>query len=342
MKGDVEKFLDLKGGEIVADLTLGLGGHAEIILKKIGKHGHLYAFEQDQRNLKEAQTVLRAYEDQITYIHDNFRYLKTRVKESAAKAPSAALSENVDPHVRASTLRSPFSCRLAPAAFAADSTGYVDSILLDLGLSSPHVDTPESGFSFMADGPLDMRFDQRNQLTAANVVNTYSEKQLVKIFYEYGEERLAKKIVRDICMRRVEKKFSSTKELADFIEKAMPKKYAKSLKGHPATRIFQALRIEVNDELNALKEVLPQAISILKIGGRIVIISYHSLEDRIVKQFFKELEHPKAVGEEAIYSNFGEPIVKSLTKKPVIPSQKEIDENNRCRSAKLRAYQKLK
>lgn len=300
LKVDVEKFLDLKGGEVVADLTLGLGGHAEIILNKIGKHGYLYAFEQDQRNLKEAQTVLRAYKDQITYIHDNFRYLKTRV------------------------------------------TGNVDAILLDIGLSSPHVDIAESGFSFMSDGPLDMRFDQRNQLTAADVVNTYSEKRLVEIFYEYGEERLAKKIARDICKRRVEKKFSSTKELGDFIEKSMPKKYSKSLKWHPATRIFQALRIEVNDELNALKEVLPQAISILKIGGRIVIISYHSLEDRIVKQFFKELEHPKAVGEQAIYSNFGVPIVKALTKKPVIPSQKEIEENKRSRSAKLRAYEKLK
>lgn len=300
MKEDVEKFLDLHGGETVADLTLGLGGHSEIILNKIGKNGHLYAFEQDARNLKEAEIGLSGYKDQITYIHDNFRYLKNRV------------------------------------------TGNVDAILLDLGLSSPHVDTAESGFSFMSDGPLDMRFDQRNPLSAADVVNAYGESRLTQIFFEYGEERLAKKIARDICKRRVDKKFSSTKELADFIDEVMPKKFTKGMKGHPATRIFQALRIEVNDELGALKEVLPQAMEILKVGGRIVIISYHSLEDRIVKQFFKDLERPKAQGEEAIYSNFGEPIVKALTKKPVVPSLKEIEENNRSRSAKLRAYQKLK
>lgn len=310
LKEDVEKFLGLKEEQSVADLTLGLGGHAEIILKKIGKNGYLYAFEQDERNLKEAKIGLSAYKNQITYIHDNFRYLKQRVTESAGKA--------------------------------ADSTGYVDAILLDLGLSSPHVDTAESGFSFMSDGPLDMRFDQRSVLRASDVINAYPESRLVEIFFEYGEERLAKKIARDICKRRVEKEFSSTKELADFIDEAMPKKFTKSMKGHPATRIFQALRIEVNDELGALKEVLPQAMEILKVGGRIVIISYHSLEDRIVKQFFKDLERPKAQGEQAIYSNFADPIVKALTKKPVVPSQKEIEENNRSRSAKLRAYQKLK
>ncbi|MBI4235415.1 16S rRNA (cytosine(1402)-N(4))-methyltransferase RsmH [Candidatus Peregrinibacteria bacterium] len=342
LKEDVEKFLDLKEGGVVADLTLGLGGHAEIILKKIGKNGYLYAFEQDARNLKEAKIGLSAYKNQITYVHDNFRYLKSRVTEASGKRPSAALPKNIDPHVRSSTLRSTFSGCLASGHFPEASTGNVDAILLDLGLSSPHVDIAESGFSFMADGPLDMRFDQRNVLTAGDVINVYPESRLVKIFFEYGEERLAKKIARDICTRRLEKKFSSTKELADYIEEIVPKKYSKAMKGHPATKIFQALRIEVNDELSALKEVLPQAMEILKPNGRIVIISYHSLEDRIVKQFFKGLERPKAEGQDAIYSNFGEPIVKALTKKPVIPTQKEIEENNRSRSAKLRAYQKLK
>ncbi|MEK7085514.1 MAG: 16S rRNA (cytosine(1402)-N(4))-methyltransferase RsmH [Patescibacteria group bacterium] len=307
LRNDVQKYLALNGGEKVIDMTLGLGGHALDILKKIGKKGTLIAFEQDERNLIEAQKRLAEYKSQIVYFNNNFRYLKSRVTER-------------------SVLLSP-----------------IDAILFDLGLSSPHVDDPERGFSFMKEGPLDMRFDQSGKLTAAIVINTYPEEHLADIFFNYGEERMSRKIARSIVTQRKIKPFEKTLELADFIQSVMPVKHFKKGKMmHPATRIFQAIRIEVNDELNALKDALEQSIEILKIGGRIVIISYHSLEDRIVKQFFKKLEHPPVKSQEmAIYRNYDEPIVKILTKNPVIPTEEEISENPRSRSAKLRAYEKL-
>lgn len=295
LKGEVQRYLNLNSGDTVLDATLGLGGHALDILKKIGKRGKLYAIEQDLRNLQEAKKRLKSFESQIVYIHDNFRYLKSRVTEE------------------------------------------VDAILFDLGLSSAHVDEASRGFSFLKDGPLDMRFDQRQELTAQVVLNTYSEHDLADIFWNYGEERMSKKASRLIVERRSKKLFESTVELANFLEQILPRQHAKKV--HPATKIFQALRIEVNDELNALKEALDQAMHVLKIGGRIVIISYHSLEDRIVKQFFKALLQPKI---ESIYSTYGEPFVAALTKKPVIPTEIEISTNPRSRSAKLRAYKKIK
>ena len=192
----------------------------------------------------------------------------------------------------------------------------------------------------MKEGPLDMRFDQREGKTAADVINTYCEDQLVNIFFKYGEERMSKKIARRICERRGSTPFVTTVDLADVIEKAVPKKFS-SKKSHPATQIFQALRIEVNDEFEVLEAVLRQSMEILKIGGRIVVISYHSMEDRIVKQFFKALEKTEPSPEQAVYSNHGEPIVQALTKKPVIPTEEEILQNPRSRSAKLRAYKKI-
>lgn len=305
LKRDVQKYLDLKGGETVVDATLGLGGHAKDILEKIGEEGRLIAFDQDERNLEEAKRVLEPYEKQITYISDNFRYLKNRIT-------GLKITE-------------------------------LDAVLFDIGLSSPHVDDPERGFSFLKEGPLDMRFDQKGKLTAADVINAYSEEALVKIFFEYGEERMSRRVARKICERRTDKNFSSTTEFADFIEEIMPKKRpGRGSKSHPATKIFQAIRIEVNDELNALKEALAQAVDLVKVGGRIVVISFHSLEDRIVKHFFKDLEKPPVdTPEEAIYRNFGDPIVKILTRKPVIPTDEEIKANPRSRSSKLRAYEIL-
>lgn len=302
LKADVQKFLQLAPGEVVVDATLGLGGHSLDILKAVGGSGKLIAFEQDERNLQEAKRRLKAYEKQIVYVHDNFCNLKTRVNENG------------------------FS--------------QVDAILFDLGLSSPHVDEGERGFSFMKEAPLDMRFDQRQSLTAEIMVNTYEEEKLAEIFHVYGEEPMGRKIARMICERRKEKPFTSTTELAEFVAGVVPKKFAKKV--HGATRVFQALRIAVNDELEVLKTALRESMEILKIGGRVVIISYHSLEDRIVKHFFKELERPVAVGEESIYSNFGDPFVENLAKKPVVPDEEEIKENPRSRSAKLRAYKKLK
>ncbi len=303
LRADVQKYLSLKKVEIVVDGTLGLGGHAEDILKAIGKEGKLIAFEQDERNLSSAREFLKKYESQIVYIHDNFCYLKNRLEEVGVQK--------------------------------------VDAILLDLGLSSPHIDDETRGFSFLRSGPLDMRFDLRNKKTAEYVVNNYEEEKLVKIFFEYGEEKFASKIAREICRYRKSVPFTETTELADFISDIVPKKFVK--RGiHPATKVFQALRIEVNDELNVLKDVLRQAKDVLKVGGRIVVISYHSLEDRIVKQFFKALERPEPSEEEKVYQTYGEPIFERLTKKPVTPGEEEISENIRSRSAKLRAYRKIR
>lgn len=320
MREEVKEFLALEGGEVVVDGTLGLGGHASDVLetlrraeKKVGSGaGVLIGFDQDERNLKVAKKrMIERFGDleikqKTRFVHDNFCHLKIRITEEGFPK--------------------------------------VDRILLDLGLSSPHVDEAERGFSFMQNGPLDMRFDQRSSLTASEVVNTYSEQDLTDIFYRYGEERLAKKISRLIVERRKEQEFCTTEELRDFLEDVYPKSRGKfGKKSHPATKIFQALRIEVNNELNVLEEVLEQAADVLKTGGRIVVISYHSLEDRIVKQFFKKLERPEVTDpEKKIYQNFEDPIFSSLTKKPVIPDQKEIDENPRSRSAKLRAYEKVR
>ena len=240
----------------------------------------------------------------VIYINDNFRYLKSRIAEKGIKEVSA--------------------------------------VLFDLGLSSPHVDDCERGFSFIKEGPLDMRFDLRGELTAADVINRYEEEELARVIYEYGEERRSRQIARKICTKRKAKPFTTTKEFADFIAEILPKEFKKKGKFHPATRIFQALRIEVNDEINALKEALVQATDVMCSGGRIVVISYHSLEDRVVKHFFKELMRPPVKSaEESLYRSYGEPLFISLTKKPVIPTETEIAENPRSRSAKLRAYQKI-
>ncbi|MFC1616329.1 16S rRNA (cytosine(1402)-N(4))-methyltransferase RsmH [Patescibacteria group bacterium] len=304
LRDEVQSYLALNEGNVVADLTLGLGGHSKDILSKIGEGGVLVAFEQDERNLKVAQECLKQFSEQIIYINDNFRYLKTRITGKGIKE--------------------------------------LDAILLDLGISSVHVDEPDRGFSFLKEGPLDMRFNPNQKLSAELVVNTYSESELRNIFYKYGEEKAAPKIAREICKYRKDKEISSTVELANLIEAAIPKHKKKGKSSHPATKIFQALRIEVNDELSALEEVLLQSFEVLKPGGRIVVISYHSLEDRIVKHFFKSLERPEVTSpEQALYQSYGDPLVEKLTKKPVIPNSKEIEINSRSRSAKLRAYKKL-
>ncbi len=296
----VEKYLDLKEGNQVVDATLGLGGHSLDIIKRIGSKGKLYAFEWDKRNLKEAQERLREYENQITYFNENFRYLKNRITEKGVSK--------------------------------------VDAIFFDLGLSSPHVDDPERGFSFMKDGPLDMRFDQRLPKTASDILSTYSEEELMDIFFRYGEERASKKIAKAICDYRKTDNFNTTLQLAEFLEGIL-RSYR--MKKHPATKIFQALRIEVNDEINSLTDALQQAMELLDVGGRIVVISYHSLEDRAVKHFFKSLLNPPVSPEQQVFRVHGEPIVQSLTRKPVVPSSEEIKENPRSRSAKLRAYKLL-
>ena len=219
----------------------------------------------------------------------------------------------------------------------------VDRVLLDIGLSSLHVDDADRGFSFKNDGPLDMRFDQRNPLTAADVVNSYSKDDLANVLFQFGEIRESRKLARKIVEQREIKPFTRTLELSELVEKAFPIKRAKKgAKSHPATKVFQAIRIEVNKELEVLTDVLRQAVEILSIGGIVEVITFHSLEDRIVKQFFKDLVRPKAVGDLAIYSNYAEPYFEAVSKKPIVPSEKEITENPRSRSSKLRVYKKVR
>lgn len=288
--------LNLRSGMTVVDCTLGLGGHSEAILEAIGLDGHLIVFEQDERNLKQAKKRLKKYEPQITYVHSNFSQLKAELSEL--------------PH-------------------------RPDAILFDLGLSSPHVDDSERGFSFRQEGPLDMRYDQRSELTAYTVVNQYKENDLANVIYEYGEERRSRPIARAIIKARP---IETTTQLADVIAKTFKQKPGI----HPATKTFQALRIYVNRELEVLEDALQQAIEVISPKGRIAVISYHSLEDRIVKQTFKYYTQDCICPKElpVCQCNF-EKILYILTKKPIIPSGIEVQENPRSRSAKLRVAEKL-
>jgi len=301
----VEKYSELKKGDTVIDCTLGLGGHSEMFLKQIGDKGILVAFEQDENNLKIAKERLNKNKNKIYFFHDNFVLLQTEIDKIDEIALKGA-----------------------------------DVIFFDLGLASTHVDAPERGFSFQSDGPLDMRFDTRNRLTAEELLRKYSEKRLEEIFKLYGEERFAKKfahiIKRNLPIR-------TTKQLADLIQRNSPRpKFYGKKPIHPATRIFQALRIEVNKELDVLESALLQAIQILKKGGRLMVISYHSLEDRIVKNVLRDAskecicppEVPRCVCNH-------KPEISILTKKPIQPDEAEIQNNPRSRSAKMRIAEKM-
>lgn len=286
---EVCELLDLPKKRNVVDATLGLGGHAREILQRMPKSGKLIGFDADPEHLKRAKSKLRSYKDRTVLINANF----------------VEMTEAIQANTRVKG---------------------VDAILFDLGLASPHVDMPERGFSFQREGELDMRFNPKEQtLTAADVVNTYSERNLIRVFKEYGEEKRARKIAQALCKTRKRKPFKTTTQLADFIEKHVKR----TGRIHPATRIFQALRIEVNKELDVLVSALKQAVELLNKKGRIAVISYHSLEDRIVKNFFRDLARHN-----------GESL-KLVTKKPIAPSHEEVMRNPRSRSAKLRVAEKL-
>lgn len=298
----VQKYLNLKRGDIAVDCTLGLGGHSEDILKKIGPKGTLIVFEQDEQNLEIAKENLKKHKN-VIYINQNFEYLEEELRKRKISK--------------------------------------VNGILFDLGLCSSHLEMENRGFSFRVNEPLDMRFSKNFiNLTAADIVNRYPIDKLTKIFREYGEERFAYKIANAINSRRKIKPIKTTKELADLIEKTKPRQKFNNI--HPATQVFQALRIAVNNELEALKNVLPQTISVLKKSGGLVVISYHSLEDRIVKHFLKLQERECICPLHILICQCShEPTLKILTKKPVRPSEREIKANPRGRSALLRAAKRI-
>lgn len=216
----------------------------------------------------------------------------------------------------------------------------VDGILLDLGVSSPQIDNIERGFSFMNDAPLDMRMDNRNNLDASKVVNEYKLEELIDIFYTYGEEKFSKSIAKNIVQYRSTKKIETTLELVDIIKRSVPTKYF--INNHPERQIFQAIRIEVNGELKVLSSVLPDAIDLLKSGGRLCVITFHSLEDRIVKQTFKKYSEINEIvkGLPVIPDEY-KPLIKIINNKPIIATEEEIKENSRSKSAKLRIIERL-
>lgn len=245
--------LDIKPDGIYVDGTLGGGGHSYEILKRLSPKGRLIGIDQDGEALKAAGERLKEFENQITLVRSNYCEIDKVLKEL-----------NVEK---------------------------VDGILLDIGVSSYQLDNLERGFSYKSDAPLDMRMDTRQELTAADVVNTYSENELFKIIKDYGEDKFAKNIAKHIVLARKEKPLETTKELSEVIKRAIPMK-VQAKGGHPAKKTFQAIRIEVNQELTVLKESIDKMIDLLKPNGRICIITFHSLEDRIVKTKFRENENP--------------------------------------------------
>lgn len=295
------KGLNIKEDGIYVDATLGYAGHSSEILKRLTT-GHLYSFEQDEEAIKHSKEKLKKISNNFTIIYSNFVNMKEKLKEQGITK--------------------------------------VDGILFDLGLSSPQIDNKDRGFTFMTDAPLDMRMDTSKDIDAKYIVNNYSIEKLSNIFFLYGEEKMSKIIAKKIVNERLKKEIKTTKELVKIIESAVGAKYFN--KNHPERQIFQAIRIEVNGELDVLKDVLPDAINLLNKGGRISVITFHSLEDRIVKQIFKKDSDIDDLvkGLPVIPKEF-QPKLKLINKKPILPSEEELNENSRSRSAKLRIVERI-
>lgn len=296
-------MLDIKPNGIYIDGTLGRGGHSAAILKCL-KDGHLYAFDRDAAAISDSKQRLSAISDQFTCIHANFSMMKQALESFGVKK--------------------------------------VDGILLDLGVSSPQFDEAERGFSYRFDAPLDMRMDQTQKLNASQIVNTWSYEQLVTIFYRYGEEKFARPIARAIERQRTIAAIQTTFELVAVIKSALPQKVLNK-KGHPAKKVFQAIRIAVNDELGELEQALNDGLSLLKPNGRFCVISFHSLEDRMVKEAFVSASSvPKTdkriplLPSELPTSNY-----RLVHKKPITADETELNENNRSHSAKLRTIERI-
>lgn len=295
------EYLDIKANGIYVDATLGYAGHASEILKRIPK-GHLYGFDQDDYAIEKSEIRLREVADNYTIIRSNFSRLKEELK----------------------TL----------------DVSVVDGILFDLGVSSVQLDVAERGFSFQRDAKLDMRMDTSKNFCAYDVVNEYSYQDLVRIFREYGEEKYASSIARNIVKAREESPVETTFQLVDIIKKSMPMKAMRD--GHPARRTFQAIRIEVNQELEVLKIGLEQAISLLNKGGRLCVISFHSLEDKIVKDVFQKYSEVRGEMKDLPYvPEEYEPKYKVIAK-GIKPQELELQENNRAHSARLRVIEKIR
>ena len=284
------------------DGTLGGGGHAYEVVRRLSPQGSFIGIDQDADAIRAAGQKLREFSN-VTLIRSNY-------------------------------------CNVREELMGNHITG-VDGILLDLGVSSYQLDTPERGFSYMADAPLDMRMDQRSSITAGDIINGYSEAELFRVIRDYGEDRFAKNIAKHIVAARADKEIRTTFELVDVIREAIPMKIQKTM-GHPAKQTFQAIRIELNRELDVLRDTLDTMIDLLNPGGRICIITFHSLEDRIVKANFRKNENPCTCPPDFPVCVCGkESRGKVITRKPVLPGEEEMNENPRSKSAKLRVFEKI-
>lgn len=296
--------LNIRPDGIYVDCTLGGAGHSEYLVSQLSDEGRLICFDQDQIAIDNAKERLAPYLDRVTFVHSNFRYIKQELNALGITT--------------------------------------VDGILYDLGVSSPQLDVAERGFSYHQDAPLDMRMDQTAPLTAFHVVNEWDFNDLVRIFYRYGEEKFSKQIARKIEEARAKKPIETTGELVELIKEGIPAA-ARRKGGHPAKRVFQAIRIAVNDELGAAEDSLQQALELIDIEGRVSVITFHSLEDRLCKTLFKEKSSlPDLPPGLPIIPEHLKPHFKLVTRKPILPSDEELAENNRSRSAKLRIIERTK
>lgn len=302
MLQDTISQLNIKPEGLYLDGTLGGAGHSFEIVKQLTGNGRLYGIDQDEAAIEAATERLKPFEKNVSIIRSNYRDAVKILKEMGV-------------------------------------TG-VDGILLDLGVSSYQLDTVERGFSYNHDTSLDMRMDTRQRLTAKEIVNTYSQKELFRIIKDYGEDQFAANIAKHICQAREEKEIETTFELNEIIKAAIPMKM-RATGGHPSKRTFQAIRIECNHELDVLRDSLDEMIEFLNPGGRIAIITFHSLEDRIVKTAFKKNEDPCTCPKDfpvCVCGNVSKGF--AVTKKPILPSEEELAENSRSKSAKLRVFER--
>lgn len=288
---------------IYVDGTTGGGGHSYEICRRLGPQGRLICIDQDAEALAAAKERLQPFAGQVTRIKSNYAQMREVLKE-----------QGIDK---------------------------VDGIVLDLGVSSYQLDNAERGFSYRENAPLDMRMDQEKTICARDIVNQYPESELYRIIREYGEERYARSIARNICKRRQDKPIDTTFDLVDVIRGSMPAK-ARNGKGHPAKRTFQAIRIECNQELEVLRQALDDMVDLLRDGGRISIITFHSLEDRMVKTSFRRYENPCTCPPDFPVCVCGkQPKGKTITRKPILPSAEECEQNPRSKSAKLRVFERI-
>ena len=303
LMSEVIENLNIKPDGIYVDGTLGGAGHAAQICKRLGGKGMLIGLDQDEEAVAVSKERLSVYGDRVKIVKSNYVHMKQVLNSQGIRK--------------------------------------VDGILLDLGVSSHQLDVAERGFSYREDAPLDMRMDRDQPITARDIVNRYPEAELARIIYSFGEERYAKSIARHIIRERERREIETTGQLVDIIRNSMPAK-AQNGKGHPAKRTFQAIRIECNQELEVLQQALDDMIDLLQDNGRPCIISFHSLEDRIVKNSFRKAENPCTCPPDFPVCVCGKKAKgKVLTRKPILPTEKEMEENSRSKSAKLRVFKRM-